>query len=74
VTRVGWKYYATAEYEDHSKERIVIRFPSKGWWLVTLTVLLSPLYLASGPRRLKDGWRVWQRPDGVIEFREPWRE
>jgi hypothetical protein len=73
--RVGWAYVATVTYQDDSEKSVHIRFPSPGWWLITASGLLSSPALRKGrPLRLKDGTRAWVRPDGALEFREPWHE
>ena len=72
--RVRPRYYAEMVFEDGSKETEVIRFPSRGWFWITALFLVSGLPGAPQAARLKDGSRGWLRPDGVLEFREPWHE
>jgi hypothetical protein len=67
-------YVVTVKFDDGSKEVVRFRFPSRGWWWLTAGMVVSRKLARNGPRRLKDGSRVWERPDGVLEIRTPWHE
>jgi hypothetical protein len=72
--RIARSYAVTVTFDDGSKEVVPFRFPSRGWWWLTAAMIVTRKLGRNGPRRLKDGSRVWERPDGVLEIRDSWHE
>jgi hypothetical protein len=62
-------YYAEAEYEDGTTERIEVRTFSRAWWAIWLSRKIAELWTRDGKvHHLKDGTKVYRDASGRVVF------